>query len=91
MMAGPRASLSPRVQTVDDKRKGLQKSLDSKRRSPAGLSSLLVGFVEKKREKGYNKSRVFVFEYKIKIEYVCNDFENLPKIDSRGFKHDQRI
>jgi hypothetical protein len=33
----------PRVQTVDDKRKGLQKSLDSKRRSSAGLSSLLVG------------------------------------------------
>jgi hypothetical protein len=42
-LAGPWASLSPRVQTVDDKRKGLQKSLDSKRKSPAGLSSLLVG------------------------------------------------
>jgi hypothetical protein len=41
-LAGPRASFSPRVQTIDDQRKGLHKSLDSKRRSPAGLSSLLV-------------------------------------------------
>jgi hypothetical protein len=60
----------PRVQTANDKRNGLQRSLDSKRRSPAGLSPPLVGLLEKKGKKGNNKSRVFVFEYKFKIEFV---------------------
>jgi hypothetical protein len=46
----------PRVQTVDDKRKDLQKTLDSKRRSPAGLSPSLVGLLEKKGEKGKKTS-----------------------------------
>jgi hypothetical protein len=36
-------------------------------RSP---SFSLVGLLEKKGEKGNNKSRVFVFEYKFKFEFV---------------------
>jgi hypothetical protein len=65
---------------------GLQKKISSR-------SFLSPGrFVEKKGEKGFNNSRVFgLNKKKFQFELVCNDFENLPKIDSRVFKHDQKI
>jgi hypothetical protein len=61
----------PRVQTVDDKRKGLQKkSLDSKRRSSAGLSSLSWSVcIERKREKEEKgKTRVVWSKFESKFE-----------------------
>jgi hypothetical protein len=59
----PRAPLSPRVQTKDDKRKkGLQNLWTSKRRSPVGFPPPLVGLKKKKGEEGCNKARVFMFE-----------------------------
>jgi hypothetical protein len=75
---------SPRVQTENDKRKkGLQDLWTSKRRFPAGLSLSPGRFAEKKGERGCNKARVFMIEFEFNFEFVCKDFENLPKLDSR--------
>jgi hypothetical protein len=62
---------SPRCQTQTTSRQGFLKLLDIQREILSRSPSLsLVGLLEKKGEKGNNKSRVFVFEYKFKFEFV---------------------
>jgi hypothetical protein len=89
----PRGSpASPRCQTANDKRERFA-NLWTPERIVQQVSLHLVGLQGRKRkgERGCNKARVFMIEFEFKFKFVCKDFENLPKIDPRGFKHDQKI
>jgi hypothetical protein len=57
---------------------------------------LLVGFPsrfarKKKKERGIDKVRLCMAEFKSKFEFLQTRFENLPRIVSRGVKHDQEL
>jgi hypothetical protein len=67
--------------------------LDSRRRSLAGLSSLLVGLKKKKGEERCKKGRVFIFEIQIpKSNLFARILKTYrKKIDSRGFNHDKKV
>jgi hypothetical protein len=66
-------------------------------RSPAGATKeLLVGFPgrfarKKKKRRGIDKARLCMAEFKFKFEFLQTRFENLPRMVSRGFKHDQEL
>jgi hypothetical protein len=53
----------------------------------------LIWSVCRKRKERKDTTRLgsLCLKFKSKIEFVCKDFENLSKIDSRGFKHDQKV
>jgi hypothetical protein len=44
-----------------------------------------------KKERRIDKARVCMAEFKFKFEFLQTRFENLPRIVSRGFKHDQEL
>jgi hypothetical protein len=65
---------------------GLQKKISS-RPSPS------PGRFAKERKREGEKTRLGSLwpNFNFKFEFVCKGFENLPKVVSRGFKHNQKI
>jgi hypothetical protein len=82
----PRAPLSPRVQTEDDKRKkSLQNLWTSKRRSPAGFPPPLVGLKKKEgREKRFGKADACMAEFQ-NSNLNVSPFEKSLKTHQLGF------
>jgi hypothetical protein len=46
---------------------------------------------KERKEKDTPRLGSLWLNFNFKIEFVCKSFENLPKIDFRGFKHNQKI
>jgi hypothetical protein len=44
-----------------------------------------------KKERIIDKARVCMAKFEFKFEFLKTRFENLPRIVSRGFKHDQEL